>query len=152
MTALDANALVVVEQLTARIKRESFMLERLSDAKTSLTQAMDGLPHTQEKKSAFEKIVAEEMDLRLLVSELKIIRAACQAELCQLLAGKLQGAAEYFELQTLTYRYAFGKSIKAIADKINYSMQSVRRFHLAGLSKCGVRLEEVQKLEAEICY
>ena len=148
---MTVQTLFVVKKLSRRIKAENYKLNRLDDLKYKTSQELDGLPKARNGADLIAKIVAEICDKTSLISELKIIRAQCRIELCKLFEKILSGDNFYFELQTVTYRYAFDLSFVNIAERLNYSLQSIYRFHINALSMLGIDFSEVRAEEEFFC-
>lgn len=141
------KVLFVVKRLTRRIKALTLKLNRLEDLKVKTTQELDGMPKAKSGADIIARIVADICDGNQLLTDLKYIRAACRLELCKLFEKVFGAEHLYFELQTMTYRYAYDYSFAKIAERINYSIQSVYRFHLSALSKLNIKLSDLQAEE-----
>ena len=63
----------------------------------------------------------------------------------------LRGDNFYFELQTMTYCYAYDFSFVKIAERLKYSLQSIYRFHRNALSKLEIDFAEVRAAEEFFC-
>ena len=149
---MTVQTLFVVKKLSRRIKAENYKLNRLDDLKYKTSQELDGLPKARNGADLIAKIVAEICDKTSLISELKIIRAQCRIELCKLFEKILSGDNFYFELQTVTYRYAFvffavdlpipHKRAVDVGNWFFWSSRGGRIFLLKDVDECWLMLKD----------